>query len=168
MHIAVSALAYVAMLLYLFVQSKSDAKSGMVLKFYNDAALSLSFISYTIFLAINKLNILEEMKISFMICIALFLISADFVPKSLKVMQKADAKAFASIYFSSFLIFGCQFSLVILLFSMFVANVLFLFWHHVLIRRKLKLVGNERFPYFPFILLGYLICTSVLICKLIM
>ena len=148
------------MILYLFVQSKSDAKSGMVLKFYNDAALSLSFISYTVFLVINKLNILEEMKISFITCIALFLISADFIPKSLKVMQKAAAKAFA-------LIFGYQFSLVVLLFSMFVANVLFLFWHHVLIRRKLKLVSNERFPYFPFILLGYLICTFILICKLI-
>lgn len=164
------AIIVVAVLLfYLFVQSNSDRKTGLVVKIYNDEMLWGSGIFYGI--SLFYAGLVSEYLIEVVACaIALWFFSSDCVPKWLKVMQKADAKAFMSVYFCMGIAFGPQVSLAFLCFSMLIANLTFMFYYHLVKREKVKLVSDVHKPYFPFITIGYAVCLitylSVFLCLL--
>lgn len=150
---------YLALLGYLFRQAAMDAKTGLVIKKYNNVALALAFCGMIFVLTMQKpvaYSIIPEILI---VCGMLFLISSDFSPKALKIMQKADAKAFATVYFSSFVIFNINVAVGIFCFSLFFANIFFMIWHHIIRKEKVHFVSNVHKPYFPFILSGYFITT---------
>ena len=136
-----------------------DAQTGLVIKKYNDVALVLSFFGMVLVLALNKSVNFITIREILIVCGSLFLISSDFVPKVFKIMQKADAKAFATVYFSSYIIFNIGVAIGILCFSVFFANISFMIWYHVIKKEKVHFVNNVHKPYFPFILLGYIITT---------
>lgn len=147
------------LIFYLLVQSNSDRKTGLVVKIYNDEMLWGSCIFYMIHTFYAKS--LSEYMVEVIACaVALWIFSSDVVPKWLKVMQKADAKAFMSIYFCMGVAYGAQVSLAFLCFSMLIANVAFMFYYHVVKREKVKLVSDVHKPYFPFITIGYLVCLA--------
>lgn len=147
---------------YLLRQAAMDAKTGLVIKKYNDVSLIVSFIGMLIVLFTNKISIFLVVEV-FFVGVVLILISSNLVPKCLKIMQRADAKAFASIYFSSFIIFGVDIALKVLCLSVFFANIFFMIWYHVIKREKIYLISEIHKPYFPFILSGYVITTLLYI-----
>ena len=93
----------------------------------------------------------------------LVLISSNKGTRYVKVMQKADAKAFAIVYLSSFVVFGEEVAAYALCLNLAISNLFFLFWYRVVKREKLKIVSDVRKPYFPFILAGYLTATVLLV-----
>ena len=145
---------------YLLIQSKSDMRTGYVVKSYNDFVLGLSFVlsfSYLAFLNQIQIYVFEIIGV----CIALFVLSSDISPKVLKIMQKADAKAFGSIYFCSGIIYGYENSLKFFCLVVFVANLTFMTYYHVIKKEKIKMVSEVHKPYFPFITIGYFVCSVV-------
>lgn len=156
----IKVLTYLIILFYLLYQAKMDAKTGMVLKILNDSILFLSFIGFVVATIVYKI---VDFPLSIGVCLMLLFFSSDYVPKFLKVMQRADAKAFTSIYFSSFIIWGQSGALIIICFSILIANLFFMGWHHIIKREKIHMVSDIHKPYFPFILLGYFCCTIVYI-----
>lgn len=160
-------LIYLILIGYLLRQAAMDAKTGYVVKIYNDIALAVSFTGMVIDLYIKYgSSFFTEaaalfIREAFVVCLCLYLISSDRVPRFLKIMQKADAKAFATVYFSSFVLFSEGSSLKILCLSIFFANIFFMGWYHLINKEKVKMVSDVHKPYFPFILSGY-IATTVL------
>ena len=74
---------YIAMIGYLLRQAAMDAKTGLVIKKYNDVSLIVSFIGMLIVLFTNKISIFLVVEV-FFVGVVLILISSNLVPKCLK------------------------------------------------------------------------------------
>ena len=159
--IALRMIMYTALIGYLLRQAVMDAKTGCVVKIYNNVALAISFTVMIVSLWMTREQAVFLLGEIILVYVSVWFISSDVVPKWLKIMQKADAKAFASIYSSSYFIFGSAYAVKILCFSALFANLSFMVWYHLIKKEKVQMVSDVHKPYFPFILFGYVITTAV-------
>lgn len=161
--IVVSVLVFIVVFFYLLVQANMDAKTGFVVKKYNNVMLIvMAFIAVTkiVLCKTYSVYLIKQMAL---VGAMLALISSNKGTRYVKVMQKADAKAFAIVYLSSFVVFGEEVAAYVLCLNLAVSNLFFLFWYRVVKREKLKIVSDVRKPYFPFILAGYLTATVLIV-----
>lgn len=157
----VSVLVYIVVFFYLLIQANMDAKTGFVVKKYNNVMLmAMAFIAVTKIVICKSYSeyLIKQMAL---VGAMLVLISSNKGTRYVKVMQKADAKAFAIVYLSSFVVFSEEVAAYVLCLNLAVSNLCFLFWYRVVKKEKLKIVSEVHKPYFPFILVGY-ITASVL------
>ena len=140
----------IIMEIYLIIQARLDAKTGYVYSAPNDAALWFGLAVFTIYQLIDYRDIIISVLEALLIGVLFYLMSAPFF-KEKKVMQPSDAKAYAAIYLSSYMVVSQEYASHVLCIALIIANTAMVIYYRCIKRCEL----NERKPYFPFILIGY-------------
>lgn len=140
--------------IYLIFQAETDAKTGMVSWWLNTVMLCFTFLLWAMTTSFClPSSYLLSTWIEMVLLMVVLYISTLNVPIIKKVMQPADAKAFATIYFASSFIMSISFAPIVLVMTLLISHSSFIVWHRV-IKKDSK---GERKPYFPFILFGFVL-----------
>lgn len=150
----------IVMEIYLIIQAKLDAKTGYVYSAPNNWILIFGLVIFTIYQLANYQDVVISVIEATFIGIILYFMSADFL-KDKKIMQVSDAKAYAGIYLSSYMIVSQAYAFYVFCITIIMANISMVIYYRCI--KKCKF--DERKPYFPFIFLGY---TGSIIINIIM
>ena len=137
-----------AFLFYLCYQAKSDAKSGTVSVFVNDTVLVASAFLSIFAGADSTLSMAMKIIDSLVLALGLGIVTYPLKNRG-PMMQIGDAKAILAEYLCGTIVFGIDFSLYAVSFTIIIANLAFI------LESTGKRKKGERKPYFPFLTGGY-------------
>lgn len=138
------------LLVYLCFQAVSDARTGMVYSFWNNASTIASSVLAVVYLLVRRDSISVLFLIdTLMVFAGCLILCRDFRGK--KIMQPADAKAIWQIFCISFVALGYGFALYTTAFSVLLSTTSFMIYYRLIKKTQMC----ERKPYFPFLAFGY-------------